>query len=29
MSLDFDNWFDNLDKCTEAQDNYQSALISW
>ena len=27
MSLDFENWFENLDKCTEAQDDYQSALI--
>jgi len=27
MSLVFDNWFENLDKCTEAQDDYQSALI--
>ncbi len=27
MSLDFENWFENLDKCTEAVDDYQSALM--
>ena len=27
MSLDFYNWFEKLDKCTEAQDDYHSALI--